>query len=321
MRTTKTTASEPEDRNPEPQPARLVSVELNHPVNTKITNEWVDLTPDLAEKWLGRNHGNRNVRPLKVKSFARDMRNGNWGTTGEAIKFDWLGNMVDGQHRCEAVIESGSTIRVLVIRNLDPEVRQVIDTGSKRTPADAIRFAGITGNVNVMAAVARLALGRENGYLRTAMATTAPNITNQETVDWVLAHPEIAHAVAVSYRTGTSIGIPPSVWAYCLYEISKVNAPFAVEFATSTAEFRDLRGKGDPRNALLTTFRNAQLGKRRKPGNGETIYIVFRAWNAWVTNKSLTQIIPMSASGVGNDIPKVLAPTEAFLARYSGEIS
>jgi hypothetical protein len=299
------------------QNTALKAVTLDHPTNTKATAEWVELTPGLAEKWLGQNHENRNQRDRKIKAYARDMRNGEWVTTGQTIQFDWNGNLIDGQHRCEAVIDSGSTIRVLVVRGLDPAAKRVIDTGIKRSPADALKFAGYRHDLNVTAAVARLAMGRDAGYLRTAFAGGAPDITNAETVSWVDVHPEVANAVALSRKTAKQVGIAPSPWAYCLWELLHVNGSIAVEFATSMHEYRGLRGKGDPRVAMLTAFRNAQQGQRRVPQTAESIYIVFRAWNAWVTNKSLVSVIPRDPNGKGNEIPKLAAPTAAFFEKYS----
>lgn len=294
----------------------LKAVKLDHPINSKISQEWVDLTSTLAEKWLGQNHGNRNVRTSKVKAFARDMRNGAWLTDGSPFRFDWNGVLMDGQHRCEAVIESGATVRALVIRGLAPETREVMDTGTKRTPADALFFAGYGKDKNVAAATARIAMARESGYITTAFGGVAPNVTNTETVNWVREHEEVTYAVALARKTYGQIGITPSPWAYCLYELEKIDGQVAVEFADSMHEFRGLRGKGDPRAAMLAAFRNAQLGKRRKPGTAETIYIVFRTWNAWVTNKSLTSVIPKGSDGRGNDIPKLAVPTAAVMERY-----
>lgn len=296
--------------------AKVTPLTLDHPINTKLTEEWVTLTPTLAEKWLGQNHGNRNIRSVKVKSFARDMRNGLWRVTGQPIQFDYNGILIDGQHRCEAVIESGVSIRVLVVKGLDPHAREVIDTGSKRTPADALKFAGHTHDLNVQAAAARIALGRENGFLRTAFAAPAPHITNAETVEWVEAHPELQNAVALARLTAKEIGITPSPWAYVLWELLQIDGMLATEFATSMKEYRGLNGKGDPRVAMLTTFKNAALGRRRVPTMAESIYIAFRAWNAWATGKTLTLIVPQASEGKGNAIPKLVAPSPAVRERY-----
>jgi len=272
--------------------------------NDKFTHEVVDLTPELAAKWLGRNLDNRNLRRHKVLQYARDMREGNWQTSGQSIQFDWDGRLIDGQHRCEAVIESGVTVRTFVVRGLDPRAREVIDTGAKRTASDALKFAGHTQDATLLAAVARIADARENGYLRTAMATSVPQLSNSDVIAWVDLNPEVTSAVLLSRRTGKAIGIQPSVWAYCLYELQKIDSGAATEFAESVADMR-LEGKGDPRKVLLDIFHRAATGQRRKPEVAEGIYIVFRAWNAWATGQKLTQIIPGKSETGGNEIPKL----------------
>jgi hypothetical protein len=270
----------------------------------KVTHELVELTPELAEKWLGKNLGNRNLRRQKVLQYARDMREGNWQTSGQAIQFDWDGRLIDGQHRCEAVIESGVTITVLLVKGLDPQSRGVIDTGARRSGGDALRFAGHTQDSTLLAAVARLADARENGYLRTAMASNIPSLSNADILHWVEANPRILNAISIARRTYREINVQPSVWAYCLYELAKIDEGRAAEFAESIADMR-LEGRGDPRRVLLDIFHRAATGQRRKPDVAEAIYVVYRAWNAWVTGQQLTQIIPGKAETGGNEIPRL----------------
>lgn len=280
---------------------------LDHKINTKVTTEIVDLTPALAEKFLGQNIDNRNVRPRKVLQYARDMRNGKWQMSNDAVTFNWNGRMDNGQHRCLAVIESGTTIRVIVVKGFDPEAREVMDTGAKRSGADALRFAGFTQNPNMLAALARVADARENGYLKTAMATSIPDLTNSDILAWAELNPDASHAIALSKRTASKMQITPSTWAYCLYEFEKLNGPAAIEFAESTADMRGFTGRDDPRKVMLDIFQRAAVGQRRKPGTAETIYIVFRAWNAWIEGQNLKLIVPGKANTDGNDIPKLRA--------------
>lgn len=254
---------------------------------------------------FGHNLGNRNLRRQKVLQYAQDMRSGHWQTSGQAIQFDWDGRLIDGQHRCEAVIESGVAIRVLVVNGLDPRSREVIDTGAKRTGGDALRFAGFTQDPTVTAAVARIADARENGYLRTAMATSIPTLSSSDIIAWAELNPEVVSAISLARRTAKSINIQPSVWAYCLFEIEKVGANATVGFAESIADMR-LDGKGDPRRVLLEIFHRAATGQRRKPGVAEAIYIVFRAWNSWATGQTLNQIVPGKSHTEGNEIPKLV---------------
>ena len=48
----------------------------------KVTHELVELTPALAEKWLGHNLGNRHLRRQKVQQYAQDMRFGQLADVG-----------------------------------------------------------------------------------------------------------------------------------------------------------------------------------------------------------------------------------------------
>ena len=299
MPVSKNTPATPED------PKKPKQVPLDHKANTKISSEIIDISPALAEKYLGQNIGNRNLRTQKVKQYARDMRNGSWHTSGQAIQFDWNGRLIDGQHRCEAIIESGVTIRVLVVKGLDPQTREVIDTGAKRSGSDALKFAGFDRYPNLVAALARIADARENGFLKTSMATSIPTLTNSEVISWAEANTDAVNAVALAHSTYKKLQITPSIWAYCLYELEKVDGPLAIEFAHSTADMRGFVGRDDPRKVMLDIFQRAASGQRRKPGTAETIYIVFRAWNAWVAGATLRQIVPGKTNTNGNDIPKL----------------
>jgi len=281
------------------------------PKPAKLTHTIVEVTPDTAAKWLGQNIGNRNLRRQKVLQYARDMRESNWQLSGQAIQFDWDGRLIDGQHRLEAVIESGVTIQALVVKGLDPRSREVIDTGAKRSASDALKFAGFAQDPTLLAAVARLADARENGYLRTAMAASVPSLSNPDVIAWAERNAEVGSAILLARRTYRAINIQPSVWAYCLFEIQKVNTAGAYEFAESISDMR-LEGKGDPRKTMLDIFHRAATGQRRKPEAAEAIYIVFRAWNAWANGDQLAQIIPGRGETGGNEIPKVAAPVRAI---------
>ncbi|MGV3714357.1 hypothetical protein [Pseudolysinimonas sp.] len=278
---------------------------------TKLAHSIVEVTPDTAAKWLGQNIGNRNLRRQKVLQYARDMREGNWQLSGQAIQFDWDGRLIDGQHRLEAVIESGVTVQALVVKGLDPHAREVIDTGAKRSASDALKFAGFNQDPNLLAAVARLADARENGYLRTAMAASVPSLSNADVIAWAERNPAVAAAILLARRTYRAINIQPSVWAYCLFELHKVSPDGALEFAESIADMR-LEGKGDPRKTMIDIFHRAATGQRRKPEVAEAIYITFRAWNAWGAGETLAQIIPGKSDTGGHEIPKPAAPTVRY---------
>lgn len=121
----------------------------------------INLTPGLAKEWLETMPDyQRSVSKVVVAEYAKDMANDRWvNQTGDAFRFNKQGQMIDGQHRCLAVIESGVTIQATIIEGLDDEVYMVLDKGRKRTAADTIRG----GNANMRAAIAKALISLNDG--------------------------------------------------------------------------------------------------------------------------------------------------------------
>ena len=122
----------------------------------QVDAEIVHVTPDTAQSWLSRNTSNRNLKTTKIALYARDMAAGNWLLTGEAIKFSADGTLLEGQNRLHAVVASGATVPMFVIRGLDPAVQGVMDTGAPRTGGDALTMRGINQAKDVAAAASTL---------------------------------------------------------------------------------------------------------------------------------------------------------------------
>lgn len=100
------------------------------------------ITPDIAKALLNGNIKNRKVRPRVVEAYARDMKNGKWQYTGDAIRLDADGNLIDGQHRLQASILSDSGFYTKVIRGLPKETMLVMDAGAARSHSDHLTVQG-----------------------------------------------------------------------------------------------------------------------------------------------------------------------------------
>src|ERR1700761_996246 len=87
------------------------------------------LSPKSAKALLKGNVHNRNLRKARVSSLAEAMKRGEWELNGESIKVAEDGSLLDGQHRLQAVVESGKSIQVLVVRNLPSDAQDTVDTG------------------------------------------------------------------------------------------------------------------------------------------------------------------------------------------------
>ena len=107
----------------------------------------VEVTPDMATKWLEGNVHNRRIRQPEVNKFSRDMKAGKWYVTHQGIAFDEKGTLVDGQHRLWAIIESGCTVPMMVHHGLPMESQSVIDTHIPRNSVDRLGLCDRFGDV------------------------------------------------------------------------------------------------------------------------------------------------------------------------------
>lgn len=113
----------------------------SHPDYPGLTCELQTITPEMAEEWLRDcNIGNRTLRERRADSIGRDIMTQNWMINGATIVFDWDNVLRDGQHRLEAISESGLAVPSFVVRGIDPEAQKVIDAGAARTVADKLKM-------------------------------------------------------------------------------------------------------------------------------------------------------------------------------------
>lgn len=131
-----------------------------------IRTETTLVTPEKAQAWLTRNE--LNTRPLntrRVQRFANSMRNNDWVLTHQGIAFDSDGNILDGQTRLYAVVESGMDVLMRVTYNVDPSVFGFIDVGGPRSVGDVLSIAGHKNSAALGAAL-RLVYVYESGQDR-----------------------------------------------------------------------------------------------------------------------------------------------------------
>jgi hypothetical protein len=94
--------------------------------------EFVMLSPEMAEELLRFNPDNRNMKPWLTAAYKRDMERDNWIPSHEGIGINLSGNMFDGQHRAEGVVESKKSVPIWIVFNVLDEAKFVADSGAKR---------------------------------------------------------------------------------------------------------------------------------------------------------------------------------------------
>lgn len=129
-----------------------------------VTLGFEAVSPDTAAAWLRANTANRRLRPSTVARYARDMRMGAWLINHQGIAFREDGVLLDGQHRLQAVVDSGVTITFLVTRGWPARIDEAgasttldtVDTGAGRSIADLLELQHGQENPRIVTSTARL---------------------------------------------------------------------------------------------------------------------------------------------------------------------
>lgn len=110
--------------------------------SSEPTAVFEDVTPALAESYLRSNDKNRPLSASRLAAMSAVMRGGGWQNNGEAVIFSNSDKLLDGQHRLGAIVDSGVTQRILVVRGVEDEAFHTIDTGRIRRSSDILAIAG-----------------------------------------------------------------------------------------------------------------------------------------------------------------------------------
>lgn len=92
----------------------------------------VNVTPEIAAKWLTKNDVNRKLREHRCAFLARAIEDGKWITTHQGIAFAKSGRLLDGQHRLRAIIMCGQSVDIWVATNVPESAFDVMDSGMPR---------------------------------------------------------------------------------------------------------------------------------------------------------------------------------------------
>lgn len=240
------------------------------------------VTPKKAAEFLKK----PNKNPVKwraVERYAKEMTTGKWRETGEVILIDRDGVLQDGNHRMQAIVNSGMSFHFYVITGCDPADFHVINTGKKRGAADVLAIAG-HGNYNQLSAVARLCMSIENG-----IKITREGVSPHEVLSYVEKHPDVAEYTEEGYRiySETNQIVQGSLIGAYYYVFSRIDAQKASLF---WGRFENLNGgPGCPAAALLRAFAKDATAVK-KMSRAQRAGLIVRAWNAFYNGRKLKRL-------------------------------
>lgn len=242
------------------------------------------VSPGKASQWLAKNvDHNRLPKRSKIPNFARDMKNGNWMDTGETIKFDTAGRLIDGQNRLLAVIEADVAVLFDVAYDVPPESMQVMDTGSSRTFGDVLAVTGAPNRNNV-ASVVRWAMLWDTGRLT---GSGSPSPTHSEMME---CYRKDMDAFDTATQRGKDVSgqglasLRPSGMAFYLFSrLDQKEAHAFFDLFVSGANIQELHP--------VHTLRKRLIKDKGKVSAPFILATIIRAWNAFREDRTLPQII------------------------------
>lgn len=132
------------------------------PVSTMSTST-MNVTPEMARNWLKNQAPNRGLSEVTVQNYIHALKTGQFTLTPGGIAFDKKGRLRDGQHRLQAVLQSGISARFRVHENCSEKELEAIDLNRPRSLADQLRIMDKDSYAHIKVPVVRLALKIASG--------------------------------------------------------------------------------------------------------------------------------------------------------------
>lgn len=115
-----------------------------------VRSQMLTITPEMARKMLDKTPTfQRKLNKHRVDSIAEDIKKGLWEANGATIVMSKRGNLIDGQHRCAAIIEAGVPVESLVVMGVDDDAYATIDSGKARSARDALGERGCAADASI----------------------------------------------------------------------------------------------------------------------------------------------------------------------------
>lgn len=245
------------------------------------------LTPEFAKELLGRNPRNRNISRSNLLMLKRAIANGEWELNGEAIKISKNGYILDGQHRCLAVVETNTPIWTLVMDGLDDSVQDTMDQGKSRSLGDVLAIRGEANTVALASIIRRVLTAEKYGL---PMAFTGgggvPAITVREALHWYERNAWVKSYVHPAKTISRGIPLGAAAVAALMRAFDEIDSDDASHFWSRLLDGVNL----EPNSPILVLSRILRTLSDTSKGVTNQRYvaaITIKAWNSYRNGASI----------------------------------
>jgi hypothetical protein len=245
-------------------------------VSTKIEK----VTPAIAEELLQNNPKNRKVSLTNVKRHTEAMRSGKWLFDGAPIRIATDGSLLDGQHRLMALIEANMPQNFVVVRGVESEAQYVMDTGKRRSLADALTLEGEV-NTSFLASLVTASYKWDAGTRSSVLVLGGFGANTTPTIPQFMAFfkdnaEELREAVLQGIRLYSVVPVIPRVATLAAWLFTKIDADDSKEFFARLQDGVGLAADS-PILALRERLFKMKESNTQKPYL--TLALFVKAWN------------------------------------------
>jgi hypothetical protein len=251
------------------------------------------VTPQMASDWLAAAHPNRPVSRARVKTIARAIAAGLWQVNGQTLVLCPDFRLLDGRHRCLAIVDAGHSVQTFVVAGIDPACFATMDQGGKRSGADVLAIAG-----HAQAQTLASALRWLWRYEHEQMLQASIPVADYELPAYLSQHQRIVNSL--SWGLMLRALLPPGVATMLHLRMHAQDPGLAKAFFLGLAQGVELTAS-DPVYQVRERF----LHERKDLYHTavvERAATIVRAWNCRRTGRPLT---PLKWSGDGASFPTV----------------
>lgn len=242
------------------------------------------ISPEFASDLLEGNTGNRTVNRNHVNFLAGQIKESAWKVTGDPIKLNASGRILDGQHRLMAIVQAGIAVEVFIAFGVPDEVFTVLDTGKVRTARDVLSIESLK-SPNDQASLARSIMMHRERKLNTKVRA----YTNQEVLDFCIENDLLIHVNLAAMYFKKGVMLTRTSVAFCSYIFHQLDPKKSGEFLDALCLGINVK----PNSAmylLREKLQKAYIGKYMYP-KWEVIALVIKVWNLERTGGKVPSMI------------------------------
>lgn len=249
----------------------------------KVHTERITVTPELAHILLEKNIENRNIRPAKLEQLKSDMREGRFKFNGETLKIAKSGELNDGQHRLQAIIETHKPQDMLLVFGVERDSRYTVDTGAARSTNDHLALQGWP-YATTIASVTRMVLAFERGnrenFSRPSEISVGQVLERARQDQLIQEVAEYASRNVSKFKSIAS----QAIIGFIFYQFAAKTPKQAKTFMEGLRT-----GASLPEESPIRVLREKLINSPRL-SKGQKVEAIIRAWNAWINDRPLKQL-------------------------------